>query len=218
MNVIFGAGGFAREVAWLIDELVKSGRADGKVDAFVVDDHAGNVGAFIHGVPVISETEFFETCRSRAVNVYIGVGSPQLKQVLHKKCLSLLDSVDFPSLVHPSVIMDLRPGVIQLSEGCFICAGTILTTDLRVGAFVHINLDCTVGHDANIGDFTTLSPGVHISGRVTIGEKCFAGTGAAFLESVHVIDNAVIGAGAVVISDITEPGTWVGVPARRLRS
>lgn len=218
MNVIFGAGGFAREVAWLVDAVVKSGRAERKIDAFVTDNSADNLRALIHEIPVISEAEFFESCKSRHVNVYIGVGSPQLKQNLHKKCLSFLDSVNFPPLVHPSVLMDLRPGAIKLSEGCLICAGTVLTTDLRIGAFVHINLDCTVGHDADIGNFTTLSPGVHVSGRVVIGEKCFAGTGAAFLENIHVVDNAVIGAGAVVISDITEPGTWVGVPARKLRS
>lgn len=214
MNVIFGAGGFAREVGWLLDDLARLGEVASPVDAFVVSDNASNIGQIIHGASVIAESDFFAKHYGTRLNAYLAVGSPQLKERLHQKCLAALDAVKFPTLVHPSVKRDLRPGAIDLGVGAIICAGAILTTDVQIGEFVHLNLNCTVGHDAVIGAFSTLSPGVHVSGGVNLGRCCFVGTGAVFLENIHIHDTSIIGAGATVIRTLTRPGTYIGTPAR----
>jgi acetyltransferase-like isoleucine patch superfamily enzyme len=49
-----------------------------------------------------------------------------------------------------------------------------------------------------------------------LGDRVSVGTNATVMP-VTVCDDVVIGAGAVVTKDITEPGTYVGNPARRLR-
>jgi acetyltransferase-like isoleucine patch superfamily enzyme len=49
-----------------------------------------------------------------------------------------------------------------------------------------------------------------------IGNRVSIGSNATILP-VRIVDNVVIGAGAVVTKDITEPGTYAGNPARRLR-
>lgn len=105
---------------------------------------------------------------------------------------------------------------LDCGDGTIICPGAILTVGVWVGCHVIINLNCTVGHNAHIGDFTTLSPGVHVSGNVYIGKRCYIGSGAVIREKVLICDDVVIGAGSVVVSDITEPGTYVGVPAKRI--
>jgi UDP-3-O-[3-hydroxymyristoyl] glucosamine N-acyltransferase len=74
-----------------------------------------------------------------------------------------------------------------------------------------------VGHDSIIGDFVTVSPGCHISGNVKIGDRVFIGTGAVILEKVSICDDVIIGAGAVVAKSITEPGTYVGVPVKKIK-
>lgn len=100
--------------------------------------------------------------------------------------------------------------------GAIICPGTIITTGVDLGKHVLINLNCTIGHDTDIGDYTTISPGVNISGNVKIGKLCYIGSNVVIREKVQICDNVIVGAGAVVVKDITEAGTYVGNPARKL--
>lgn len=217
MNVIFGAGGFAREVSWLMEDLAKLNQGHSRADLFVASDEAPNIGQVIHGVEVMGESQFFAKHFNTSLKLFIAVGSPELKQKLRDKCLSKLNAVSFPSLVHPSAIFDSRIGAIHIGAGAIICAGTVLTTDVHLGEFVHLNLNCTIGHDAVLGDFSTLSPGVHISGGVQLGANCFIGTGAVILENARAPSNTVIGAGATVVKSLVESGTYVGTPARLLK-
>ena len=214
MNVIFGAGGFAREVGWLMHELARIDHGRGRVDAFVASDDSPNLGQSIYGAEVLPESEFFERHRRTALNVYIAVGLPMLRQQVQKKCFATLEAVEFPALVHPSVMYDSRPGAVHIGRGAIVCAGAILTTDVRLGDFSQLNLNCTIGHDAVIGDFCTLSPGAHVSGGVNLGRGCYIGTGAVLLENIHAPDATVVGAGATVVTTLTKPGTYVGTPAR----
>ena len=123
------------------------------------------------------------------------------------------------TVIHPRVEMS---GRVLVGHGAVICAGCILTTEVTVGNHVHINLSCTVGHDVSIGDFSTVSPGVHISGNVVIEQDVFVGTG------VNIINGKngsplVIGAGSIIaagacVTKSVEPGALMaGVPAVRKR-
>ena len=100
--------------------------------------------------------------------------------------------------------------------GNVICAGNIITTDIRIGSFNLINLASTYGHDDVIGDCCAFNPGVNLSGRVTIGDRCLLGTNSAVLENVTLGDDVVVGAGAVVTKNIDSGLTVVGIPARPL--
>ncbi|MGN6416108.1 MAG: hypothetical protein ACTHMC_01360 [Pseudobacter sp.] len=100
--------------------------------------------------------------------------------------------------------------------GTIICPGTHITTGVTIGQHVIINLNCTVGHDCRIGDFVTISPGVNISGNVTIGDLCSIGSNAVIREKISICDDVVIGAGSVVVKDITERGIYVGNPAKKI--
>lgn len=124
---------------------------------------------------------------------------------------------EYPDLEY-GVFMDNRNlyGNALIGKGTIICPGTILTTDIKIGNHVILNLNCTVGHDTVIGDYTTASPGVNISGNVNIGKRCYLGTNSVIREGITICDDVVIGAGGVVVKDITEPGTYVGNPVKRL--
>jgi sugar O-acyltransferase (sialic acid O-acetyltransferase NeuD family) len=80
-----------------------------------------------------------------------------------------------------------------------------------------INAYAGIFHDAVIGDFNEIMPRATILGGAKIGNMCRIGTGAIILPKVSVCDNVVIGAGAVVTKDITEAGTYVGVPAKKIK-
>ncbi len=89
-----------------------------------------------------------------------------------------------------------------------------MTTNIRMGRHVLLNLNCTVGHDTVLGDYVTVSPGVNISGRVRLDDGVDCGTGASILPGVAVGHDTRIGAGSVVTKDWPPELTLVGVPAR----
>ncbi|MEO7104512.1 MAG: acetyltransferase [Gemmatimonadaceae bacterium] len=204
---IYGAGGFAREVAWLL-----SAAKPHLVFDFVgfIED-AADPNREVDGKPVLS-WERFSLSYPDAV-VAIGVGKPQAREKLALRCSAA--GFDFPILIHDSVAMS---DSVQLGSGSIVCCGSILTVNITVGNHVHVNLDCTVGHDARIDDFATLSPGVHVSGNVHIGQSAFIGTGATIVngtaaDPLVIGAGCVIAAGACVTKNTEENCLYAGVPA-----
>lgn len=211
---IFGASGFAKEVEWLIYEINKTSELKFDIANFVVSDNDYIFGESVNGIDVISESVYFSKYHKKeSHNCIIAVGSPKIREMIFYKIKS--DKTIFPNLIHPSVIYDER--FVKFSMGTIICAGSILTTNIIIGDFVHVNLDVTVGHDSSISDFSTVSPGVHISGKVIICSNCFIGTGTNILEDLSIVSNVIIGSGAVVTKSINEIGTYVGIPAKKIK-
>lgn len=102
-------------------------------------------------------------------------------------------------------------------DGTIICPEVIITDNVKCGILCQFNIQTSIGHDCVIGDFVTTAPKVSISGNVTIGNRVYIGTGAIIKEKTYICDDVVIGAGAVVLKDITEPGTYVGIPAKKIK-
>jgi sugar O-acyltransferase (sialic acid O-acetyltransferase NeuD family) len=202
--VIAGAGGFAREVAWLVDDINRS-QNRWRLVGFL--DLAGDEGRRIRGMPVLDARA--ATSLAPGTQAVVAVGDPQLKQRIVAEVEQL--GLSFATLVHPTAQMDSS---VTLRPGCIVCAGNILTVNIEVGAHVIINLHCTIGHDTVIGDCTTLSPGCHISGNTTIGRSALIGTGACTIQHTRIGDGTTVGAGAVVIRDLPSGVTAVGIPAK----
>ena len=106
---------------------------------------------------------------------------------------------------------------VKIGEGSIVCAGTILTVNIYIGNHVIINLDCTVGHDANLKDFVTLYPSCNISGLVQIEECTEIGTGSQVIQGKNIGGNSIIGAGSVVIKDLGNNITAVGTPCAPIK-
>lgn len=208
--LLFGAGGFGREVAAWAERANWAGR--GFVLHGLIDDH--RAGEELNGVPVWS---LADAARSfPEAGVVSTVGDPKLRERLIGKAAEAGLRGSVP-VVHPSAELD--SSTVELAAGVVVCAGCILTVNIAVGEHAQINLDCTVGHDAELGAWATLSPGVHISGNVMVEAHAFLGTGAVTVNGfpgrpLRLGAGCVIGAGAVVTTDIPAGVTAVGVPAR----
>lgn len=210
MIVVMGGGGVAREVAWLLSEE----RPPRIPNAFVVANSDWASEETIDGIRTIPDREF-DAFQQGPIHAYLAVGSPMSRRILHER-LRLRPLTAFPSLIHTSARMDLRPGKVHIGEGVVVYPLASLTTEVSLGNFVQINPCATIGHGSRIGDYTTICPGANISGYVTIGSGCFIGAGAVIRDKIRIPDNCVIGAGATVVKSITESGTYVGTPARFL--
>lgn len=205
---IIGSGGFAREILTLIDD-INQRQPTFEVVGFVDKDTSKT----IHGYPVIGDDDFVNQVKE-PLSVVIAVGEPHLKKKIRNKYTNPL--VKFPSLIHPSVLIGSKD-TVSVGEGCIICAGCILTTDIKIRDFVTLNLMCTVGHDTEIYNYCSFMPSVNISGEVKVNEGVYVGTGAKIINQLEIGNNTIIGAGAVVAKSLPADCTAVGVPAKPIK-
>jgi len=210
---IVGAGGFAREVAWLIR------------DINAVTPTFDLIGCLVSDMTHLNETDSkdrilgdFEWLHShpKAIDgLVFGIGNPQVKLQLSEMIENEFPDHSWPSLVHPTVQFDRETAVFE--RGVVLCAGSIATVNITFRRFSMVNLMCTIGHESIIGPGAVLNPTVNISGGVRIGSGVLVGTGAQVLQYIEVGDNVTIGAGAVVSKPVESGQTVVGIPAKPLQ-
>lgn len=205
--VIIGAGGFGREVAWLIEE-INNVNPTWNIAGFV-DDNKEIHGSLINGYPVLGDINWL---KDQELNVVNAIGD----SIIKKKVMSRLEESknSYPVLIHPNVRMSK---LVTIGEGSIICAGNIITVNISIGRHVIVNLDCTIGHDAILGDYTTILPSVNISGFVNLEQCVNVGTGSAIIQGVTIGENTIVGAGSVVIKDLPANCTAVGSPAKPIK-
>jgi sugar O-acyltransferase (sialic acid O-acetyltransferase NeuD family) len=152
---------------------------------------------------------------NQLTDIVIGAGLPHVRQRMH----SLLQTNNFfcyPNIISPDSRLDMK--YIQLGKGNVIAKGAALTCDIVIGDFNLLNTNSTIGHDSVLRNFNTINPGANVSGNVHIDDQCLIGTGAQILQGLHITSGTTIGAGGVVTRSINVPGTYVGIPAKAIKS
>jgi UDP-N-acetylbacillosamine N-acetyltransferase len=104
----------------------------------------------------------------------------------------------------------------EVQTGTFIAHHAHVGPSASIGRGAIINIAAVIDHESRIGDFTHISVNTTVAGRCSIGNLVFIGAGATVIDRIRIVDRVIVGAGATVVNDITEPGTYVGSPARRL--
>ncbi|MCW3467952.1 acetyltransferase [Chitinophaga nivalis] len=197
---ILGAGGFAKEVYFLITQI---GGYD--IRGFV-DIKAGDpikIGKTM--VPVWGEADIAD---KKGAALAIGIGQPK---IIKKLAAAFGEGFYFPNLIHPGVIID--EDNVTFGRGNILTANVVFTTGITVGSFNIFNLATTVGHDVVIGDHNVFNPCVAISGFVKIGDTNLIGVKATILEGKTVGSQSIVGAAGLVLKDVPDNVTVVGVPA-----
>ncbi len=205
---ILGAGGFAREVALIYDTL--------KIpfDGYLSDDEKQWHQEYEFGrcegtIEKITDTHIWFTP---------GIGSPSLRKNLVERALAKGWSPAIMVSPRANLPKDWSKARFSSGEGTVICAGVSGTVNVKLGNYVNINLNCTLGHDCVLEDYVNLSPDVNISGYAHLEEGVDVGTGAVILPGIRIGKGAVIGAGSTVTADVPHNEVWVGTPAKFLRT
>jgi sugar O-acyltransferase (sialic acid O-acetyltransferase NeuD family) len=211
--VVIGAGGFGRETLDVIEAI--NGRDDTFRVLGVVDSAPSSLNLrrlSERNVNYLgSEDEWL--AEDVAASYVLAVGNPVVRATIAERWNRAGRST--VTLVHPSAVVGSRSSV---GPGSVICAGAQISTNVVLGESVHVNPNATVGHDSVLNDFVSVNPGAVVSGDVTVGARSLIGAGAVILQGLRVGGKSIIGAAACVIRDVPSDSTFVGVPARQLRS
>jgi sugar O-acyltransferase (sialic acid O-acetyltransferase NeuD family) len=202
--VIFvAASGLAREA-------LEAVRAIGGYEPIgFVDDNAALWGELIDGVKVIGSPDVVRDHPDAAVLLCAGKGGTRESLAARLDC----DDSRYATVIHPSVSI---PRSCTVGLGTIVMAGCVLTASVTVGQHALLMPNVTLTHDDKVADFATLCAGVTLGGSAEVGERAYLGMNASVRERRRVGMDAVIGMGTVVLNNIPDGETWVGVPARRL--
>lgn len=199
--VIHGCGGHARSVASAVK---------GQWNVVFVDANA-RPGEVILGCPVYRSPEQIPDAAGAAHHVALGALAE--KKALFESLRAAGRSL--PVLIAPGAVV--AEGA-ELGDGTFVGVGAYVGPNARIGVNTIINTHAVVEHDAVVGDHTHISINAAVAGYSRIGSEVMIGAGATVIDKLSVADRIVIGGGAAVVRDLTEPGTYVGVPAKRLHA
>ncbi|WP_206810939.1 acetyltransferase [Paradesulfitobacterium ferrireducens] len=203
--IVLGAGGHAKV---LIDTLLL-----GSAELVgVTDSNPRKLKDNVLGIPVLGTDEVVLEYSADKILLVNGLGTTSTMEN-RKNLFDVFKNrgYTFATVIHPSAVISDHA---QIREGAQIMAGAIVQVGCSIGANTIVNTKVSIDHDCNIGANVHLAPGVTLSGGVHVAEGVHIGTGATVIQGVTIGKNALIGAGTLVLKDIAEGTTVVGVPAR----
>jgi len=149
---------------------------------------------------------------SKQTEVFVAIGNA----ITRRKVMNFVEEEGFPipTLIHPCAVLGEE---VTVEYGTVVMAGAVINSGAKIGKGVIVNTSSSVDHDCAIDDFVHVAVGAHVAGTVHVGENSWIGAGAVLSNNITLTSDVVIGAGGVVIKDILKPGTYVGVPVKRLK-
>lgn len=207
---IYGAGGFGREVACLLNKINEAeptweliGFFDDGVEKGSMVSHFGKI------IGGIEELNAYPT----ELSVAITIGNPKVVASIVSKITN--PKVDFPNIIAPTVYFS-DPETFRIGKGNIIQKHCSFSCDVTIGDFNVMDGADVFGHDDVVGSFNTFMPAMRISGEVTIGDYNFFGVGSIILQQIKVGDEIRLGAGSVLMRKPKKGCLYIGNPAKRV--
>ncbi len=192
--IIIGASGHGKVIADIA-------LLNGYEDIVFVDDNESIKECA--GFPVIGKSPLEQELEGDKI---VAIGNAAIREKIQ-------NSIETVTLIHPDAVIGRN---VTIGAGTVVIAGAVINHGATIGKGCIINTASSVDHDCVLGDYTHVAVGAHLCGTVRIGKGTWIGAGATVSNNINICSDCMIGAGAVVIKDIEVPGTYVGVPARKL--
>ena len=197
--ILIGGSGHAKVVIDCI-------RAAGDAPMGILDDGIAP-GTKVLDVPVLGPTDRWQEFTQYKFIIAIGSNAVRAR-------LAATMQVSWHTAVHPQAVVS---DYATLGQGTVVMPGAVINAGAAVGDHCIINTRAVVEHDCRLDDFVHISPCAALGGTVSVGAGTHLGIGASVRNNLSLCKDCVIGAGATVVKDITQPGTYAGVPARKIK-
>lgn len=201
--LIIGANGHGKVVA---DIAVKLGRYE---KIFFFDDNEEIKDVL--GIPCKGKVSLIEQ-EDKQCHAFVAIGNSRIRERILEQVQNL--GFEVPVLIHPNAVIAAD---VHFGCGSVVMAGAVVNSGTCIGKGVIVNTACSVDHDCIIENYSHVAVGAHLAGAVHVGKHTWIGAGAVVSNNISICDNIMIGAGAAVVKKIVEPGTYVGVPAKKLK-
>ena len=208
--VIYGAGGFGREVACLI-RIINESKEEPEWNLIgFLDDNESIWGTKNKYGKVLGGIEELNNWTTELA-VVIGIGNPNVIKMIVERISNA--KVSFPNLIDPTVYFLDRHSV-KMGKGNVIGPNSVISCNVEFGDFNILNFCVQVGHDATLGDYNVLMPTVNISGGVMVGNLNLFGVKSTVLQTLKMGNGVTVGPGSVLMIDAQDGATYIGNPAR----
>ncbi len=207
-TVIIGAGGHGKVV---LDILRAMGtlRPVGFVDADV-----SLAGSTIGGLPVLGPVNLLPKLKLQKVKAaIIAIGDNAIRRTYAARVLE--HGFQLINAIHPSAVVS--PSA-KIGMNVVIAANVVICAEAEIADSVIVNTAAVVEHECVVGEGVHICPTAALAGRVTVESGAFIGIGAKVIQCRSIGADAIVGAGAVVITDVPAGATVVGVPARVVKT
>jgi len=206
--VVVGGGGHAKVVISILRKLNRY-RIIGYSD---LKDNGTLLGAPYLGTDeALSPSALNQTeCEAVLAVGQVGFGTSRCELWMRLRSLSL----SFPFIVSPDAIVNEG---VKVDGGVTVMDGAIVNSGATIGYGAIVNTHSIIEHDVILADWVHVAPGATVCGGVKVGRYSMIGAGATVIEGLAIAEHCLVGAGSTIVEDITEPGVYVGSPARRIR-
>lgn len=205
--VIIGAGDFGKEVAWLIEDINKV-KSTYELFGFL-DDDKKKIGQVYNGYPCLGPiSKLTDLYKEHSVCAVIAMQNVDIRKLIVAK---YPEFDNWETLIHPSVNFS---DTSSIGKGCIICSGSAVSVNTVIGNHCVFNISVTLGHDCTIGNYVSVMSGSCISGHVLVKDNAYLATNCTVVPKMKVGEHAVVGAGSVVLRNVRDNTTVMGVPAK----
>lgn len=203
---LVGAGGLGREMEFWIN-LIPEAKRNYHISGYL-DDNPEALANFPSDYELVGNIRDFRFQKSDMV--LLCIANSLIKEEIFNNLKNKVEIFTFISpLAHVSKFS-------TIGQGSIITPNCLISTNVKIGDCVLINIGSQIGHDSSIGNFSSLMPNVDIGGNCKIGNHVFFGTNSALIPEKRVNDNIKIGAGSLIMSNLTKQGTYFGNPAKKI--
>lgn len=207
---IVGSGNFGQLIAY-------HALNDSNYTKIVYFDDYKEIGSIIDGHEVIGKLSEIESYykQKKFSEIIISLAykhlnfKKELSEFLQKK------NIPLANVIHSSCYIDKS---CRIGKGIFMLPGSTLDYNVKIGDNTILANTCAIAHDTEIGEYCFLSARVAIAGFTKIEALCILGINCTIIDNLNICSQTQVGAGAVVTKNITEPGIYVGIPAKKIKN
>lgn len=196
--LIIGAGGHARSVA---DVALQIGYKD-----LVFWDKNAKENEKIFNFPVVKDIDILNNSK----RIIVAIGDNEERE-------RFFSSLNKNYIVNIISSLSYLGRELSMENGNFISHGSYIGPLVKIGINNIINTHCVIEHECEIGNNNHISINSTIAGRCKIRNNVFVGAGSIIKDRISICSNVIVGAGSVVVKDIIESGTYIGIPAKKIK-